>query len=202
MDGTWLYYTLVQGRGASCPIKAKFGPFWQSTHKINWSKLTHILSRKISEQLSLQTGYDRCVDIVRVSVFTSTRQDTPEGSYRAKMLEDLSANNFEVTCLTTERDQEKCVDISLAVEMLYMATVPDAYNLAIIITGDKDFMPAMQKTRMTGKRVALCSMRNSCNRDLTKIEPCIRDFDVIWLDDYLDELIVPRISNGSKFFIF
>ena len=46
--------------------------------------------------------------------------------------------------------QEKCVDISLAVEMLYMATVPDAYDVAVIITGDKDFMPAMQKTRLTG----------------------------------------------------
>jgi uncharacterized LabA/DUF88 family protein len=47
--------------------------------------------------------------------------------------------------------QEKCVDISLAVEMLYMATVPDAYDVAVIITGDKDFMPAMQKTRLTGR---------------------------------------------------
>ena len=31
-----------------------------------------------------------------------------------------------------------------------MATVPDAYDVAVIITGDKDFMPAMQKTRLTG----------------------------------------------------
>ena len=42
------------------------------------------------------------------------------------------------------------MDISLAVEMLYMATVPDAYDVAVIITGGKDFMPAMQKTRLTG----------------------------------------------------
>ena len=34
--------------------------------------------------------------------------------------------------------------------MLYLATVPDAYDVAVIITGDKDFMPAMQKTRLTG----------------------------------------------------
>ena len=57
------------------------------------------------------------------------------------------------------------MDISLAVEMLYMATVPDAYDVAVIITGDKDFMPAMQKTRLTGKRdnwVVLCCVVFLC----------------------------------------
>ena len=38
-----------------------------------------------------------------------------------------------------------------------MATVPDAYDVAVIITGDKDFMPAMQKTRLTGT-VSSCSL--------------------------------------------
>ncbi len=45
---------------------------------------------------------------------------------------------------------EKCVDISLAVEMLYLATVPNAYEIACIITGDKDFIPVLQKTRLLG----------------------------------------------------
>jgi uncharacterized LabA/DUF88 family protein len=53
---------------------------------------------------------------------------------------------------------EKCVDISLAVEMLYMASVPDAYDVAVVITGDKDFLPAMKKTRMTGKVRVLWSL--------------------------------------------
>ena len=48
------------------------------------------------------------------------------------------------------------MDISLAVEMLYLATVPDAYDVAVIITGDKDFMPAMQKTRLTGTLFISC----------------------------------------------
>ena len=87
---------------------------------------------------------------------------------------------------------------SLAVEMLYLATVPDAYDVAVIITGDKDFMPAMVKTRMTGKRVSLCSIRNSCNRDLIKPEQAVRDYDVIWLDEYLDELVVPKLSQKGE----
>ena len=65
-------------------------------------------------------------------------------------------------CLVTEGHQEKCVDISLAVEMLSLATVDDAYDIACVVTGDKDFIPAMQKTRSKGRRVAIVSMRNSC----------------------------------------
>ena len=65
------------------------------------------------------------------------------------------------------------MDISLAVEMLYLATVPDAYDVAVIITGDKDFMPAMQKTRLTGMLFISCrSARRtiliSSNHDLLR----------------------------------
>jgi len=108
------------------------------------------------------------------------------------MITDLQTNNFDVHRQLTTGTQEKCVDIALAVEMLYMATVPDCYDIAVIITGDKDFMPALVKTRLMAKRVAICSIRNSCNRDLTTANNHIRDFDVIWLDDYLDDIIVPK----------
>ena len=92
----------------------------------------------------------------------------------------------------------------------------------MIVTGDKDFIPALQKTRQKGmhiiysdstygvytilhhthmniphnsdlpylgKRVAICSMRNSCNRDLVRPDNNIKDFDMIWMDDYIDLLL-------------
>jgi hypothetical protein len=46
------------------------------------------------------------------------------------MVNDFYTSNFEVHRLVTEGHQEKCVDISLAVEMLFMATIPDAYDIA------------------------------------------------------------------------
>ena len=36
--------------------------------------------------------------------------------------------------LTHTGEQEKCVDISLAVEMLHYATIADSYDLAVLIT--------------------------------------------------------------------
>ncbi len=75
--------------------------------------------------------------------------------------------------------------------MLHYATVPDAYDLAVLVTGDKDFMPAMIRTRQKGKKVCLASMRNSCNYDLLNPSSHVRDLDVVFLEDYLHDLIVP-----------
>ena len=127
--------------------------------------------------------------------------------------------------MVTDGKQEKCIDISLAVEMLFMATV-NAYDIAgnlifkcglgaeslsrvlfaisfaVIVAGDKDFLPALQKTRLIGKRVAVCSMRNGCSKLLVEPEANARDFDVIWMDDYLEQLVVPNkplpvLSKGA-----
>lgn len=198
MDGTWVYYSLIVGRdGGSCPIQKRFGPYWTQTHRIDWSRLQQLIARNIHSQILAQSYSDRAVEVVRTSVFTSLRADTPADGRRATLINEFHSANYDVHRLVTPGKQEKCVDIQLAVEMLYMATVPDAYDVAVIITGDKDFVPAMQKTRMTGKRVTLCSVRNSCNRDMLRVDQKIRDYDVIWLDDYVDELVVPKLSTDS-----
>ena len=54
----------------------------------------------------------------------------------------------------------------------------------------QDFVPAMIRTRQKGKQVAIVSMHNGCNRALFE-SPHIKDYDIIWLDEYLDRLIVP-----------
>ena len=58
------------------------------------------------------------------------------------------------------------MDISLAVDMMHYATIEDGYDVGVLVTGDKDFMPAMSRVRQKGKRMVLTTMRNSCNRDL------------------------------------
>ena len=61
---------------------------------------------------------------------------------------------------------------------------------AILLSGDKDFVPALVRTRQKGKQVCISSMRAGCNRVLYE-SPHIRDYDVVWLENCLDELIVP-----------
>lgn len=63
---------------------------------------------------------------------------------------------------------------------------------AVVVSGDKDFIPAMQATRKKGKRVAVCSFKNSINRDLLRRDMNMKDFEIIWLDDFLDRLVVAK----------
>jgi hypothetical protein len=80
--------------------------------------------------MQVQYNIDRFIEVVRTSVFTSLRSDTEAHGHRQRMVNDFYTSNFDVHKLTTSGDKEKCVDISLAVEMLFMATVPDAYDIA------------------------------------------------------------------------
>lgn len=48
----------------------------------------------------------------------------------------------------------------------------------------------MTRTRQRGKRVALAAFRRSCNRDLLDPKSHVRDFEPIFLDEYLDDLLV------------
>lgn len=41
--------------------------------------------------------------------------------------------NYDVHMMETVGQGEKCVDIQLAVEMLHYATVPNAYDVAILL---------------------------------------------------------------------
>ena len=66
--------------------------------------------------------------------------------------------------------REKCVDIALAVDMLHYATVPGAFDVAVLVSGDADFLPALVRTRQRGKRVAICSLRNSASSSFENAE--------------------------------
>ena len=198
IDGTWLYYAIYQRPSEECPIAQRFGHDWLITHRVDWRALIRIVSRCLMEQNNAQLDplHTRTVEVVRASVFTSYKADTSTTSFRYKMFEELRAANYDVFMMETVGKSEKCVDIQLAVEMLHFATVPHAYDVAVLLTGDKDFMPAMIRTRQKGKKVALVSMRRGCNKALVKTD-MLTDFDPIWLEDHLDELIVP-ISDEKQ----
>lgn len=199
MDGTWLFYTLLVGRDDRYdPVRSMLGDDWHRKYTIDWNKLPNIIAKGIGEQLKRQGALRHDVEIARASVFTSLRNDTPSGGLREQMVKGYYKANFDVHQYETLSTQEKCVDISLAVNMMYMATVPNAYDIAVLVSGDKDFLPALEMTRLLGKRVAICSMRNSCNRFLSEPFSNSRDFDMIWIDDNVDQLFVSTETERGK----
>ena len=90
--------------------------------------------------------------------------------------------------------QEKCVDIALTSSMLYYAALPHAYDIAILVGGDRDYIPVLQKIRQLGKRVAIASIHGACAYELMEAKNLngVRDFDVVWLNEMLEDIkLVP-----------
>lgn len=178
---------------------------WSSTATQSSTTVTNAPSsipslQNVSSNYVQQPQQQRPMEIVRASVFTSYKKTTDPSSFRVKMFNDMANANYDVHMLESfGTGPEKCVDISLAVEMLHYATVPNAYDIAILLSGDKDFIPALVRTRQKGRKVGIVSMKTGCNRALYE-SAHVKDFDVVWIDDYLDELIVPLPSDevGKK----
>lgn len=81
---------------------------------------------------------------------------------------------------------EKCVDIALAANILFYAPT---YDIGIVVTGDRDFLPAVQKAQKLGKRMIIASLKASCSNILQIIEH-------LWIDDLLPDLYLPGSQSN------
>lgn len=198
IDGTWLYYSIHERPKKACPITQQYGTSnrpWQSTYKVDWTALIKVIADSLTQQNSVWT--QRGVSIERAFCFTSYKKDTSPTSHRVRMFEDMRDANYDCHIMETTGPAEKCVDIQLAVEMMHYATVPDAYDVAVLLSGDKDFLPALVRTRQKARKVALVSMRTACNRALYET-PNVLDYDVIWMENYMDRWIVEKEGHVAK----
>jgi len=81
---------------------------------------------------------------------------------------------------------EKEVDIMLATDMLAMA-FRDAYDTAILVSGDSDFCYTVETIQDLGKRVVNATFRRNSSPLLRAVSD-----EVIILDEFLDEIILER----------
>uniref|UniRef100_A0A7S1BIU1 SAP domain-containing protein n=1 Tax=Corethron hystrix TaxID=216773 RepID=A0A7S1BIU1_9STRA len=191
IDGTWLYYSLYRREPDRCPIIQAYGLGWKHTHNFDWAALPRVIAQELERQMrELNWSTARPIEMVRAVVFTSYKATTDRLSRRITMFQEMAEANYEVHIMETTGTHEKCIDIQLAVEMVHFAGT-DAYDVGILLSGDKDFMPALVRTRQKGKRVGIVSMRRGCNSALRDPNMHVKDFEIVWIDDQLDELLVP-----------
>lgn len=206
IDGTWLYRNLPA-------LASQMG---KPSFRIDYGKLPRVLAQQLSEELAFgQADAERAVnqaEVVRTYLFGSypDRYDPQDKRLVESTLDFYDMlkmeYHFELELFPIDfRNQrvrredraddenelaEKCVDVALATNMVYLATVPGVFDIAIVTIGDKDFMPALKLVRRLGKRIAIASIRSSCSHEFLDLydRAGVRDFDVIWLDDLLNEL--------------
>ncbi|MFN3813868.1 MAG: NYN domain-containing protein [Aquificaceae bacterium] len=132
------------------------------------------------------------------------KKNTPEWESfirQRRFLEDLSVLGIKVKTahlrkLPSGEYLEKEVDIMLATDMLSMAYM-DAYDTAILITGDSDFSYTVEEVQRIGKRVENASFKRTSSYQLRKT--CDR---FILLDDYIDRFVVeekPLVTQEMTF---
>lgn len=198
IDGTWLYYN-----------KSKLADLaGKDEYQIDYGKLPEVLAKEVAEHCG-----GAPVDVVRTFLFGSypanfDDRDREPANRRRDFFDMLREKyHYEVNAFPidfhgrrlkrAERDdddpfepREKCVDIALASSVLYYAAIPNAYDIAVVVIGDQDFLPLLQHTRRLGKRVLIASIHGSCCPEFA--DPCdrsaVKDFSTVWLDERLEEL--------------
>jgi len=138
----------------------------------------------------------REVELVRTYMF----MNKPINHQQEELVESMIRYGFDVQfTINREKSQDKSTDIALACKMVSLAQI-DAYDVAVLASGNSDMIPAIKEVRNIGKRVLV-----TCFEDRTSNlykEPSIEtgpmDFDVFYLDDAIDiitnQAVVGEIS--------
>ncbi len=192
MDGSWLYSTVR---------------FLGDDFQIDYGKLPVVLTKLLGRKMG---GVP--IDLVRIYMFGSNainyQPADEEMVKRRKVFYDILREEYGYNVEVFPVDyrgrrlrkkdrhpdddftpEEKAVDIALASSMLYYAAL-DAYDIALFLGGSREYVPALQKVKLLGKRVAIASIKGSCAFELldNKDSKNVRDFDVMWLDDLTEDI--------------
>lgn len=198
VDGTWLYANTAK-------LAADYG---RSDLQIDYGLLPEAVSRRAASALGISD-----IDIVRIHLYASCPTNYDPADYEIvrrrvdffNMLKE--EHHYEVDVFPIDfrgrhvkafdRDpddtfepREKCVDIALASSMLYYAAIPQAYDVAVAVIGDRDYIPVLQHVRRLAKRVAIASIRGSCASEYADAvdRERVKDVDLIWLNDMISEI--------------
>lgn len=66
------------------------------------------------------------------------------------------------------KQEQKEVDVAMACEMVVQA-MRDNYDVALVVSGDRDFVPAIQHVQSAGKRVEVASFKKAFSFEMKKM---------------------------------
>jgi uncharacterized LabA/DUF88 family protein len=77
-----------------------------------------------------------------------------------------------------QRREQKEVDVALACEMLAHA-FRDNYDVAVLVSGDRDFLPAIQHVQASGKRVEVAAFSNAASEEMKRSADRFHELDCL-----------------------
>ncbi len=130
----------------------------EETHDENYEVDIFKLIRRLSR------GYD----LIRTYFYSSTAQpqdirSKTEQFWHQKMItlqNQLTRHGIKVTNKLRQKNKEKGVDVALVTDFL-MLGMRAAFDEAIIVSGDQDYVNAIEAVQSLGKRVVIACFENS-----------------------------------------
>lgn len=110
----------------------------------------------------------------------------------------MTRNSFDI-----DTREQKEVDVSMACEMLYHA-FNDNYDVAIVVSGDRDFVPAIEHVQRCGKVVEVASFDSSFSKYIRRaadVEHSLNSLPILCLED-LEAAVVDEVTiqeTGTEF---
>lgn len=160
IDGSNLYHSLKNNFGRS---NINFTEFTARLCGPRWLMRTYYYNI-LQDQFQWPTGY------LEQQEFIDVLRKTPY---------------FEVKLGTTKVAQgqpvERGIDIMLATDMLNLAW-KNAYDVAVLVSGDSDFAYAMQSIKNMGKQVEIAYFENAVSKDLVELADKKHIFDAVFFN--------------------
>ena len=190
IDGSWLY------RSRST-VFAKLG---EENFEVDYARLPRILSE------TLANAIDEDVSLVRTMYFgtiPSSRSSFNTSKQRAfyDFLEKSCHYDTEIHEVDVGhadgRSDDAWIPMALASSMLFSAAMPSAYDVAILVSDDLAYAPALRRVRLMGKRVQVVGIHDTNGGQPlpgTSLvgKTRVSDFEPIFLDDHAAELKLVR----------
>jgi uncharacterized LabA/DUF88 family protein len=142
-------------------------------------------------------------ELVAAYVF-DTRKPFGEDDTSARLHDRLRYLGFRVIAresFDAVRKEQKEVDVAMACEMVVHA-LRDSYDIAIVVSGDQDFVPAIQHVQAAGKRVEVAAFGVSIGKALMKAADRFHDLDKVPLlsmfNPIEDQTEIEPLQNSSS----
>ncbi|RMD74837.1 MAG: NYN domain-containing protein [Lentisphaerae bacterium] len=196
IDGTWLYYN-----------KRYLGNETRNDFHLDYARIPKVLGEALEQQLDCER-----IDIVRNCLFAHffCNFDPVDQEVVTRQREFYSIlrdrYHYEVEVVPYDLQGKKIKDVeyhilangeansyvavSLTTRLLHYAMLPGCFDIALLIAGNYCYIPLLREIRKLGKRVAIASIKSACCPAFEDpVEGTeIRDFEVIFLDDYVDAI--------------
>lgn len=129
-------------------------------------------------------------DLVRTHYYASTK--VPPIDKQTAFYDRLRDYGIKTTIKPLRNDREKGIDVALVTDLLINAYEKNM-DVAVVVSGDQDFIDAIREVQRKGIQVEIGSFRDGFSKELQ------RSVDkVIHFEDFASDIKMPRTSVPIK----